>query len=181
MTFYAIIFYILAALLVISTGLAVSRRRLVHAVVFLIISFFATALALLSPGRPVPGGPGGDHLRRCHHGHVPVHHHDPETGKRGDSEKRALLYGPWLPAILLGGISLVLLITLLWTGPEHDSALLKPAMAVPKEFGKYLFNEFWFSIEVVSFLLFVALVGALYLAKENGHRKKTIDSRQEAS
>ena len=178
MTFYAIIFYILAALLVISTGLAVSRRRLVHAVVFLIISFFATALLFYLLGAPFLAA-----LEVIiYAGAIMVMFLfiimtlklEKEAPERGTSLR------PWLPAILLGGISLVLLIALLWTGPDHG-ALLKPAMAVPKEFGKYIFHEFWFSIEVVSFLLFVALVGALYLAKENGNRKKLIDSEQEAS
>ncbi len=177
MTFYAIIFYILAALLVVSTGLAVSRRRLVHAVVFLIISFFATALLFYLLGAPFLAA-----LEVIvYAGAIMVMFlFIIMTLKleKGDSEKGDS--GSWIPAMVLGGISLVLLVTLLWTGPDH-SALLKPAMAVPKEFGKYLFREYWFSIEVVSFLLFVALVGALYLAKENGNRKKSTDSEQEAS
>ena len=71
----------------------------------------------------------------------------------------------WVPAFVMGGISLILLFTLLWAGPEHK-LLLKPAMAAPGEFGAYIFREFWFPVEVASFLLFVALVGALYLGRE---------------
>jgi len=174
-TFYAIIFYILAGLLVVSTGLAVSRSRLVHAVVFLIISFFATALLFYLLGAPFLAA-----LEVIvYAGAIMVMFLfiimtlKLEKGDKGGS-------GSWVPAIIMGGISLVLLVALLWTGPDHG-ALLKPAMAVPEKFGKYLFREFWFSIEIVSFLLFVALVGALYLAKENGNRKKSTDSRQEAS
>lgn len=179
MTFYATIFYLLAGLLVVSTALAVSRRRLVHAVVFLIISFFATALLFYLLGAPFLAA-----LEVIiYAGAIMVMFlFIIMTLKleKAEPEKGASVSGSWLPAIILGGISLVLLVTLLWMGPEHG-ALLKPATVAPREFGKYLFREFWFSIEVVSFLLFVALVGALYLAKENGNRKKMTDSEQEAS
>jgi NADH-quinone oxidoreductase subunit J len=177
-TFYAIIFYLLAGLLVVSTGLAVSRRRLVHAVIFLIISFFATALLFYLLGAPFLGALeviiyAGAVMVMFLFIIMTLKLEKAEPGS-GSS------FRTWRPAIVLGGISLVLLITLLWTGPDHR-AMLKPAMAAPRELGKYLFREFWFPVEVVSFLLFVALVGALYLAKGNGNRKKTIDSPQEAS
>ena len=52
MTIYAIIFYLLAIVLLVSTVLAVSRTRLVHAVIYLILSFFATALLFYLLGPP---------------------------------------------------------------------------------------------------------------------------------
>ncbi len=70
------------------------------------------------------------------------------------------------------------MILLLFTGPDHGYHL-KPAMATPRSLGKIVFSEFWLSVEVVSFLLFVALAGALYLAKESGNRKKITGSGQE--
>jgi NADH-quinone oxidoreductase subunit J len=39
------------------------------------------------------------------------------------------------------------------------------AAASPREFGRFLFQKYWFSVEIVSFLLLVALVGALYLGR----------------
>jgi len=177
-TFYAIIFYLLAGLLVVSTVLAISRKELVHAVVFLIISFFATALLFYLLGAPFLAA-----LEVIiYAGAIMVMflfiimtlkltRGEPKSGSS---------FQPWVPAIVLGGISLILLITLLWTGPDHGQ-LLKPATAAPKELGRYLFSEFWFSVEVVSFLLFVALVGALYLAKESKNHKKTADFKQEVS
>ena len=41
---YAGIFYILATVILLSTGLAVTRRNLMHAIVYLVLSFFGTAL-----------------------------------------------------------------------------------------------------------------------------------------
>jgi NADH:ubiquinone oxidoreductase subunit 6 (subunit J) len=57
-----------------------------------------------------------------------------------------------------------------WTGSGHGLPL-EPVIASPKELGRYLFEEFWFSVEVASFLLFVALAGALYLGRERDQEK----------
>jgi NADH-quinone oxidoreductase subunit J len=53
MTLYSITFYILAGLILVSTGLAITRRNLVHAVVYLIISFFGSALLFYLLGAPL--------------------------------------------------------------------------------------------------------------------------------
>jgi NADH-quinone oxidoreductase subunit J len=94
--------------------------------------------------------------------------------------KQATPFRPWVPAVVLSAISLVLFVALLWAGPGHELAL-KPAMASPLEFGAYIFREYWFSVEVASFLLFVALVGALYLGREKRNGKKVNESVEEAS
>jgi NADH:ubiquinone oxidoreductase subunit 6 (subunit J) len=49
------------------------------------------------------------------------------------------------------------------------------------EFGVYIFREFWFPVEIASFLLFVALAGALYLGREKRNRQMTTHSEQEKS
>ncbi len=98
----------------------------------------------------------------------------------GDKEQDGSSFRRWIPAIVLGGISLVLLTALIWVGPGHG-LFLKPAMASPKEFGGYLFREFWFPVEIASFLLFVALAGALYLGREKTTGGKTTDPEREAS
>ena len=38
-------------------------------------------------------------------------------------------------------------------------------MAGPREFGQFVFHQYWFAVEIASFLLFVALVGAYYLGR----------------
>ena len=35
-------------------------------------------------------------------------------------------------------------------------------------FGRFLFQKYWLGVEIASFLLFVALVGALYLGRGDG-------------
>jgi NADH-quinone oxidoreductase subunit J len=42
---------------------------------------------------------------------------------------------------------------------------LETAIAAPSDFGYYLFKWHWLSIELVSILLLVALIGAFHLGK----------------
>ena len=52
MTIYSIIFYILAIVILVTTALAITRRDLVHAVVYLIFSFFGSAMLFYLFGAP---------------------------------------------------------------------------------------------------------------------------------
>jgi NADH-quinone oxidoreductase subunit J len=147
MNLYGVIFYLLAFIILASTVLAVTRRNLMHAIVYLVFSFFGTALLFYLLGAPflaileviIYAGaimvlflfivmmleirpaeePVSSYLRR------------------------------WLPAAVLGALSPL-------------------SAASPLEFGRFLFQRYWFSVEIVSFLLFVALVGALYLGRREG-------------
>ena len=178
MTFYGIIFYLLALVLIASTAMAISRTRLVHAVVFLVISFFSTALLFYLLGAPFLAA-----LEVIiYAGAIMVMFlfMIMTLKMEGRQKREASPFRPWVAALVLGGISLILLGALLWAGPGHGFPL-KPAMASPLEFGRYVFSAFWFSVEVASFLLFVALVGALYLGREKGREKNVNDSAQEAS
>jgi NADH-quinone oxidoreductase subunit J len=179
MTLYGVIFYLLAVLLIASTAMAVSRTRLVHAVVYLVISFFATALLFYLLGAPFIAA-----LEVIvYAGAIMVMFlfmiMTLRMEERERQGKRATSFRPWVPAVVLGGVALVLLAALLWVGPGHGLPL-KPAMASPPEFGAFIFREFWFPVEVASFLLFVALVGALYLGREKRNGKKANESAGEA-
>ena len=52
MTIYSIIFYLLALLILGSTAMAITRRNLVHAVIYLIFSFFGSAMLFYLFGAP---------------------------------------------------------------------------------------------------------------------------------
>ncbi len=52
MNLYAVIFYLLAFIILASTALAVTRRNLMHAIVYLVLSFFGTALLFYLLGAP---------------------------------------------------------------------------------------------------------------------------------
>jgi NADH-quinone oxidoreductase subunit J len=178
MSFFGVLFYLLAAVLIVSTAMAVSRTRLVHAVVYLVISFFATALLFYLLGAPFIAA-----LEVIvYAGAIMVMFlfMIMTLSMEERQRERAAVFRPWVPAIVLSAFALVLLAALLWVGPHHGLPL-KPGMASPLEFGAYLFHEFWFAVEVASFLLFVALVGALYLGREKKNVNKASESAEEAS
>ena len=52
MTLYSILFYLISALIVTATGMAVTRRNMVHAVLYLVLSFFGTAMLFYLLGAP---------------------------------------------------------------------------------------------------------------------------------
>ena len=52
MTIYSIIFYFLALLILGSTAMAITRRNLIHAVIYLIFSFFGSAMLFYLFGAP---------------------------------------------------------------------------------------------------------------------------------
>jgi NADH:ubiquinone oxidoreductase subunit 6 (subunit J) len=70
----------------------------------------------------------------------------------------------WLPALLLGAVALAVTVLVLLTAPGGDLGLTA-ALATPRQFGRVLFKQYWLPVEIVSFLLLVALVGALYLGR----------------
>jgi NADH:ubiquinone oxidoreductase subunit 6 (subunit J) len=53
MTIYALIFYVLAAIILVTTGLAITRRNLVHVVMYLVFSFFGSAMMFYLFGAPL--------------------------------------------------------------------------------------------------------------------------------
>ena len=53
MTIYALLFYTIAVLILAATALAVTRKNLVHSVVYLVISFFGSAVLFYLMGAPL--------------------------------------------------------------------------------------------------------------------------------
>ena len=175
----SIIFYVLAFVLLVSTGLAVTSRRLVHVVIYLVVSFFDTALLFYLLGAPFLAA-----LEVIiYAGAIMVMFlfmiMTLRLEEEREEEKRGTFLRSWIGPVLLGFVSLVLLAVFIRVGPDHRITL-EPAMASPKEFGAYIFQEFWFPVEIASLLLFVALVGALYLGRSK-RRDKNQESVKEVS
>jgi NADH-quinone oxidoreductase subunit J len=161
MTLYAIIFYLLAVLIIISTGIAITRRNMVHVVVYLIFSFFGTAMLFYLFGAPLLAVLqviiyAGAIMVLFLFIIMMLKIEAPETSM--------FPLNQWLPAAALGAASIVLGILLI-AEPQLEKPL-EIAVAAPSDFGFYLFKWHWLSIELVSILLLVALVGALHLGKE---------------
>ncbi len=175
MTLFGLIFYVLGAIMVVSTALAITRRLLVHAVVYLIISFVATGLMFYLLGAPflavlevVIYAGAIMVLFLFIVMTVPIAPVEQETR---EPLRR------WLPAIILSVISFFIAGILIFEVPGSRLEL-SPAMATPAAFGHYVFKNYWFPVEIASFLLVIGLVGALYLGRQE--RKVEKDSKEKA-
>ncbi len=167
MTIYALLFYLLAAVILVSTAIAVTRRNLVHAAIFLVASFFASALLFYLLGAPL--------LAMLE---IIVY-----VGaimvlflfvimmlKEKPASNRPAARGRKLWTATLGLIYLLAVILLVFaTGPRGQTPLT-PAVASPAAFGRYLFQGHWLGIEIASLLLLIALIGVLHLGHTAARR-----------
>jgi NADH-quinone oxidoreductase subunit J len=163
MTIYSIIFYLLAVLILVTTALAVTRRDLVHAVIYLIFSFFGSAMLFYLFGAPLLAV-----LEVIiYAGAIMVLFLFIVMMLRiGKSAVRLFPLSQWLPAAVGGLIYIAIGVGLIAADP-NSHIVLKTARADPAVFGRYIFEKHWLSIEIVSVLLLVAVVGALLLARRS--------------
>ena len=168
MTVFNIIFYIAAATVISATGLAITRQSAVHAVCYLVISFMGTAVLFYLLGAPLLAAleviiyAGGIMVLFLF---VVMMIKDQQSPLDKPSHIKK-----WLPAIILAGISAVMAGLLVFADPGNR--LRPPAvMGTPQDFGRILFQEYWFPVEIASLLLLAALIGALYLGRRNNHPK----------
>ena len=166
MSFYAIIFYILAAIIIAATVMAVTRRNVMHAIVFLVISFIGTALLFYLLGAPflavleVVIYAGAIMVLFLFIVMMLEIKHD-------DRNLWPFLR-QWLPALTLAGVTFIVMFVFILLKSQSNISL-PLVMASPVAFGRFLFQKYWLGVEIASYLLFVALVGGLYLGR--GHRK----------
>lgn len=164
MTVYGIIFYLLAAAVVAATALAITRRNLVHAVVYLIFSYFGTAMLFYLFGAPLLAA-----LEVIiYAGAIMVLFLFVVMMIKVEAPEEILFpVRQWVPAAIFGAVYLAAGSVMIFASPGSDAGL-RMLMATPREFGLYVFQNHWFSIEVISLLLLVALVGALRLGRSRG-------------
>lgn len=162
MTLFQVLFYLLAAVMIAATIFAITEKHPVHAIVYLVTSFFALAAIFYLLAAPLVAmfeviiyagaimvlfmfvimmlNPGhADEIRR--------------PGLRH-----------WLPALVFSGIILAALVM--------ATLLLPAAAATPgtgsgvQEFSLMLFQRYGVAIEIISMQLLFAVVGALYLGRK---------------
>ncbi len=161
MTLYAFLFYVVAALTVAATAVAITRRNLVHAVLYLIFSFFGTAMLFYLFGAPLLAV-----LEVIiYAGAIMVLFLFILMMIRMESHQELMFPArQWLPAALFGliyGVVGVLMVS----GTPGTEIELPMVLATPRDFALYVFQRHWLAVEIVSLLLLVALIGALYLGK----------------
>jgi NADH-quinone oxidoreductase subunit J len=158
------LFYILAAVTVIATIFAISEKHPVHAIVYLVTSFFSLAVVFYLLAAPLIAM----FEVIIYAGAVMVLFMFVimmlDLGSPEDAKRPPLIH--CLPALLLSGIilaSLMLLISFRSTGVPAT-----PHIVSVKEFAVTLFTRYGIAIEIISMQLLFAVVGALYL----GRRRK---------
>ena len=158
MTLALVSFYAIAALILVSTGLALTRANPLHAVLWLIVSFFGTALLFYLLGAPLLAA-----LEVIvYAGAVMILMLFMVMMLRADPEGQRPPLGRLAPLALLGVLGLIAGAALFKGLP---AAMLPLASLSPAALGRYLFEQHGLAVEIVSLLLLVALVGALLLAR----------------
>lgn len=161
MSVYDVIFYVVSPVVVAATAMAVTRRNLVHAVIYLIFSFFGTAMLFYLFGAPFLAAleviiyAGAIMVLFL----FIVMMIDPKM-----HQEILFPLSQWLPAGLCGIVYLIAGYLMVSKTPANDAVLMLEA-ASPREYAVYVFKNHWLSIEIVSLLLLVAVIGALHLGK----------------
>jgi len=159
MTLYSILFYILAAVILASTAIAITRRDMVHAVIYLVVSFFGSALLFYLLGAPLLAAleiiiyAGAIMVLFLFIGMMI---------RIRPSESSILSRAQLLPAIAMSGVYVVVG-ALMVAKDTAGRGTFEAAVAEPATLGQYVFQQHWITVEIASLLLLVALVGAMII------------------
>jgi NADH-quinone oxidoreductase subunit J len=159
MTPYAAVFYLLGIVILAATGLAVTRRQPIHAVLYLVVAFLGTAGLFFLLGAPLLAA----FVVIIYAGAIMVLVLFVIMLLQRSPRELGLL-PEWGPAVLLGIIFLAVAVATVFKDPGSGS-VLQGAVAQPRDFGRFLFDRYWLAVEIVSILFLVALVAILHLGK----------------
>ena len=169
MTIYAIIFYILAGIVLAATILAITSANVMHAIIYVVISFFAMAPIFYLLGAPVLA------LLEIiiYAGAIMVLFLFVVMMLRVTTSVTTVTawLRQWAPALGLSVLTGIIMIFLLWQNQAMQSELAL-GWASPRDFGYFVFDRYWLPVEIASILLFVALVGAYYLGRHRGETEE---------
>ncbi len=157
-----ILFYMLSAVALLATLLCVTRRNPVHAVIYLVHAFFALALIFYILGAPLVAAweviiyAGA--IMVLFMFIIMMLELAPSEDPGGAGWIR------WIPVLLLSGTLLGATFAIIAFDPGGADGL--PSFyASPRTFGYALFREYALAVEVVSFQLLFAAVGAFYVGR----------------
>ncbi len=162
MTLYAAIFYLLSAVTVVATAVAITRRQPIHAVLYLIVAFLGTAALFFLLGAPLLAA----FVVIVYAGAIMVLILFVIMLFRRSPRDLGLL-SEWGPATLLGVVFLAVVVAMVFKDPG-SRIVLQGAVAQPGDFGRFLFERYWLAVEIVSVLLLVALVAIIQVGKGRG-------------
>lgn len=159
---YGLLFYVTGAMVLLLTGLAVTRRDPVHAAACLVGSFLGTGFLFYLLGAPLLAALEVIIFAGAI---MVLFLFIVMTLNTGEDADRTARLRRWLVALVPCLVSAGCIGTLLLAVPAGRK-LLAAATVRPADFGRFLFEHYWYPVEIVSALLFVALVGALYIGRK---------------
>ena len=162
MTLHGAIFYLLSAIILAATAMAITRRQPVHAVLYLIVAFLGTAGLFFLLGAPLLAA----FMVIVYAGAIMVLILFVIMLFQRSPRELGLL-SEWGPATLLGVVFLAVAVTMVFKD-QGSRIVLQGAVAQPRDFGHFLFDRYWLAVEIVSILLLVALVAIIQLGKRKG-------------
>jgi len=160
MTLYGTIFYLLSAIILAATAMAITRRQPVHAVLYLIVAFLGTAALFFLFGAPLLAA----FMVILYAGAIMVVVLFVIMLFQRSPRELGLL-SEWGPATLLGVVFLAVAVSMVFKDPG-SGIVLQGAVAEPRDFGYFLFDRYWLAVEIVSILLLVVLVAIIQLGKK---------------
>jgi len=150
--------------------MAVTRRNPVHAVIYLVNSFFALALIFYLLGAPLVAA----WEVIIYAGAIMVLFlfiiMMLEISPGAGVDRQSPGFWQWLPVVLLG-IALASCTLMLVQFDPAGSQGIPHWYASPRDFGYALFHEYALAVEVVSFQLLFAAVGAFYVGRAGGRKQ----------
>lgn len=157
-----VLFYILAAITLLATGLCLTRKNPVHAVLYLIHALFALALLFFLLGAPLLAA----WQIILYAGAIMVLFlfiimliEPPVAQIRSSARIKR-----WLPSAILTGLLLACGGSLIAMDPSATEAITCYWLA-PREFGRALFEHYGLAVEIISLILLFAAVGAFHLGR----------------
>ncbi len=161
----AYLFYILAVVTVIGTVMAITEQHPVHAIVYLVTSFFSLAMIFFLLSAPLIAM----FEVIIYAGAVMVLFMFVimmlDLGRPSEASRPFLRR--WALPMLLGGIILVSIVTV---AVNHISSPDTSRMISINDFSVVLFRKYGVAIEIISMQLLFAVVGALYLGRKRDDR-----------
>jgi NADH-quinone oxidoreductase subunit J len=158
--------WVSGAVAVLSTLLAVTRRRAIHCLLYLILSLLAVAVLFYTLGAPLAAALeviiyAGAIMVLFLFALMLLDLRAPEQGEGAGSRRVA----PWLGAGALAAVLLAEMVYAILRAPGGG-----PARVSPQEVGAALFGPYLLAVELASFLLLVGLVGAFHLGRQEPSR-----------
>lgn len=161
------LFYILGAVTLLATLLCITRKNPVHAVIFLVHGIFSLAMIFYILGAPLVAAweviiyAGA--IMVLFMFIIMMLELAPSEEMKGAGPKR------WAPVLLLSAAILGCSI-LIMLSDASSQVTGEVFYASPQEFGLALFRDYPLAIEVVSFQLLFAAVGAFYIGRPPGRK-----------